>query len=50
MLGVRSHNEPVAGKYAEQLARDIIEMYSHPQENTTRGKYNFDWSEVVNEL
>lgn len=50
MLGVRSLNEPVSGKYAAQLAKDIIEMYSNPQENTTRGKYNLDWSEVISEL
>jgi len=45
MLGVRSQHDPVSGKFASEMMNAIIEMTTNPVENSTRGKYNFEWSD-----
>ena len=47
MLGVRSIHEPVTGKYAEQLAKDIFLMYTNPQKvDKSQIRHTCDWSRI----
>lgn len=47
MLGVKSMNEPITGKYAEKLMMDVIEMFVNPQKVDKESlHFNFDWSEI----